>query len=113
MNVVTYIIPQIYLGALSQALVTGPEGKYSILPTFTLSGPPRTKKTHPILIPKKSSPKCPSCGQPLRRWARGLYAVKLVLVLVLVLVAGWFLLSTALDMHHAAEGPINITVRGK
>ena len=58
---------------------------------------------------------CPQCGQPLRRWARGRYAVKLVIVLVMVLAAGWFLVGTALDMHHAAEGPIHLTtgVRGQ
>ena len=53
---------------------------------------------------------CPQCGQPLRRWARGRYAVKLVIVLVMVLAAGWFLVGTALDMHHAAEGPLQFSV---
>lgn len=33
------------------------------LPTFTLAGAPRTKKTHPILIPDKSSAVCQQCGQ--------------------------------------------------
>ena len=54
--------------------------------------------------------KCPSCGQPLRRWARGRYAAKLVIVLVMVLAAGWCLVGTALDMHHAAEGPLQFSV---
>jgi predicted amidophosphoribosyltransferase len=42
--------------------------------------------------------KCPACGQPLRHWARGLYAVKLIVALIFVCLALWFLLS-ALKLH--------------
>jgi len=58
---------------------------------------------------------CPQCGQPLRRWARGAYAVKLVIALAFVGAALWFFFGTALDIHHAIEGPIHVTtgVRGQ
>jgi uncharacterized paraquat-inducible protein A len=43
---------------------------------------------------------CPSCGQPLRRWARGLYAVKLVIMLVVVGLLLWLVASTACTVYH-------------
>jgi hypothetical protein len=44
--------------------------------------------------------KCPGCGQPLRRWARGLYVVKLIIALIVAALALWFVATTACAVYR-------------
>ena len=44
--------------------------------------------------------KCPHCGQPIRRWARGLYAVKLTITIIVVGLLIWFVGSTACTVYQ-------------